>query len=56
MEEMERLIGPFPYDIGADDGPVLLNSITVRKSDGAIISIDTNPLGSFGRGWPTLST
>ncbi len=41
----------FPYDSGHDDGPVLLDSITIRKDSGAIVGIEPNPRGSFGMGW-----
>jgi len=51
--QFERIAEPFPYDSGRDDGPVLLDAIVVRKSDQKVIKIEPNPLGSFGRGWPS---
>jgi hypothetical protein len=48
---VEREKGPFPYDSGYDDAPVLLDYITRCSACGSIVGVEPNTLGSFGMGW-----
>jgi hypothetical protein len=45
--------GPFPYDSGTADGPVLLDCITLGAGYSDIVEIEPSSLGSFGAGWPS---
>jgi len=50
-ESVQQEKGPFPYDSGTDDGPVLLDYVVVCTDCFAIVRTEPNLLGSFGKGW-----